>query len=346
MARCPWAHAGPRPARRTLRHLGLLGLLLDGEHVGVYRALLRVAFAHRPAGLAHLLLRSVCLGVGVALRVVRRPPEDADHEEHAKGQHLPEGVCHPVELPLFGVLRVVELEIELIGDPADGDPHCDGQRVGEVAVQLQLDGLLAGAQLGERLGEGGEDPEDDDRVQHRHRQHQYHPCHGGQVVHSAHVRDHVQGDARHKVGEPQAPHLVGEAAQRGLDHAVAHGHHQHQHARDRLAQRPKHDRPQRGHDRAQPRGVEVDEVEVPGAHLHHAQEDERGDAVLQRDDVAPVVAVQRQPRGAQAQERDGHVAEEGHVACHHAGQVAVWVLPCRQPLHAHLRQLRTARHKP
>ena len=55
---------------------------------------------------------------------------------------MPEVVGDPVELPLLIVL-VGDLEVHLIGDPADADPDHDGQGVGEPAVQLKLGARLA-----------------------------------------------------------------------------------------------------------------------------------------------------------------------------------------------------------
>ena len=62
---------------------------------------------------------------------------------------------------------------------------------------------------------------------------------------------------------------------------------------------------------------------APGAHLHHAERDDGGDAVLQREHLGPVARVQARPGHAQRDVQQRHRAEELYVRQHHA-----WQVPC------------------
>ena len=74
-------------------------------------------------------------------------------------------------------------------------------------VEVQLDASPPRLQLRQGLGQGGEHPQDEHRVQDSHRQHQYDACGGGQVVNGAHVCRGVQRGHCEEVGRPQRDDL-------------------------------------------------------------------------------------------------------------------------------------------
>ena len=74
-------------------------------------------------------------------------------------------------------------------------------------VELELGAGSASLQLGERLGQAGEHPQDEHRIQDRHRQHKNDARCGCQVINGAHVGDHVKGSHRHKVRHRQRDDL-------------------------------------------------------------------------------------------------------------------------------------------
>ena len=73
------------------------------------------------------------------------------------------------------------------------------------------DGQAADLELAEGLGEGGEDPEDEDGVQDGHRQHQGDASCGCEVINGSHIRGDVQGAHGHKVGRTQSHDLPARA---------------------------------------------------------------------------------------------------------------------------------------
>lgn len=68
-------------------------------------------------------------------------------------------------------------------------------------------GQAADLELAEGLGEGGEDPEDEDGVQDGHWQHQGNASCGCEVINGSHIGGDIQGAHGHKVGCTQSHDL-------------------------------------------------------------------------------------------------------------------------------------------
>mmetsp|Transcript_16139 Transcript_16139/g.31012 ORF Transcript_16139/g.31012 Transcript_16139/m.31012 type:complete len:410 (-) Transcript_16139:379-1608(-) len=251
---------------------------------------------------------------------------------------MPKRPSDPVTLPSL-VKLIRYLEVHLITNPSHRYDHGHCQSVCEAAVQLQLRRLAAGLQLCEGLGERSEYPQNEHRVQHRHRQHEEDARRGGEVVDGADVGHHVQRARSNKVRRPQRNHFLGQPAQRGAHHAIAHGHYQQEHAGDALARRANHHGPQCDVVRTEAGVVEVYVVKVPGGHLHHAQGYHRGDEDLQRLNLAPFADVLGHPQKAHDHVGYGHHPEEGKVGGHHAWQVSPRVLPGGLPADGDAREV-------
>ncbi len=74
-------------------------------------------------------------------------------------------------------------------------------------VELELGAGAASLQLRERLGERSEHPQDENRVQDRHRQHKHDAGGGGEVIDGSHVGHDVEGCHGDKVGRRQRDDL-------------------------------------------------------------------------------------------------------------------------------------------
>lgn len=74
-------------------------------------------------------------------------------------------------------------------------------------VELELGAGAASLQLRERLGERSEYPQDEHRVQDRHRQHKHDARGGREVIDGSHVGHHVEGCHGDKVGRRQRDDL-------------------------------------------------------------------------------------------------------------------------------------------